>query len=240
MAYIIDGVVILIFLLSIIIGARRGFIKTLSGVVAFVAALAVALLLKDAVAGFVYNTMVEPPILSNLEEQLGADGTTVQNMEKAYDTLPDLVKNLLAQVGVQDVNDLTQTMKVGAEGSLVQSVADVVRSVVLPVLQAVFSLVLFILAHIAAGLLLRVLDVVAKLPLLKQVNKSLGAVAGVFSGVLWVLFAVSVIQIVAALGKADSVINMQVLNDTLLTNWLVGVNPLASALGDAMKMTISY
>lgn len=230
MAYIIDGVVILIFLLAIVIGSKRGFIKTMSGVLSFAAALVVAMLLKGAVAELVYNLAVEPPLLASLEEQLAGVGTEIQNLENAFNSLPGLVKNLLVQVGVQDVDSLTQTMKLGADGSLAQSIADVVRSVVMPVLEAVCMLVLFILAHIVASLLLRVLDVLAKLPLLKQVNKSLGAVAGIISGVLWVLLAVSVVQIVAALGSADSAINMAVLNDTILTNWLVSVNPLSAAL----------
>lgn len=238
MAYIIDGVVILIFLLAVLIGSKRGFIKTMSGVLAFVAALAVALLLNGAVAELVYNVAVEPPILSALEEQLSGVGTTVQNMEKAFDSLPVLVKNLLTQVGITDVDTLAQNMTVGAEGSLAQGIADVVRSVVVPVLEGICTLVLFILAHIVASLLLRVLDIVAKLPLLKQVNKSLGAVAGILSGVLWVLFAVSVVQVVAAFGTADSAINITVLNDTILTSWLVGINPLGAALREAMVLTI--
>lgn len=236
MAYILDGVVILIFLLAVIIGNRRGFIKTMSGVLAFVAALVVSYLLSGLVAELVYTTMLEPSLIASLQEQMAGVGTEMQNITKAFESLPPLVKNLLGQSGVLSVDDLAQAMKIGADGSLVQAVADVVRSVVLPVLETVCSLVLFILAYIAARLLLRVLDVVAKLPLLKQVNKSLGTVAGIISGVLWVLFAVSVVQVAAALGTADSLINMQVLNDTLLTNWLVGVNPLGAALHEAMAI----
>ena len=236
MNYILDGVMILIFLLSVLIGSKRGFIKTLSGVIAFAAALAVAMLLSGPVSAFLYDTLVAPSILSTMEEQLTGVSTAAQSVSDALASLPPLVQNLLAQSGVTDADTLMSSMSVGADGSLVQSIADVVRTAVLPLVEAICSLLLFLITRIVAGILLRGVDLVAKLPLLKQVNKALGAVAGVVSGVLWVLFAVSVVQVAAALGTADSTINTAVLGDTLLTNWLVTVNPLGSALREAVAV----
>jgi len=46
-----------------------------------------------------------------------------------------------------------------------------------------------------------------------------------------VLLAVTVIQVLAA---TNTLITQQELNDSLLTNWLVGLNPLGSVLHEAL------
>ncbi len=217
MAYILDIAVILIFALAVFIGHKRGFIKTFSGVLAFAAALVVVMLLKAPVANLVYEKAVEPPLVE-------AIGNTTDNFQQSavdyYNELPQIIKNLLVQTGVTDGESFFSAMP--ADGP-----APVLRPVLLPLVEMVTALVLFLLAYIAAGILLRMLDLVAKLPLLKQINKSLGFVAGVLSGALWVLLAVSILQLIASFGSADSLINMTTVDNTLLIKWLVSFNPLA-------------
>ena len=238
MKYLLDAVVILIFLLAIIIGHKRGFIKTVTGIVAFIAALAVAALLNGTVAALVYNNVIEPPLIETVEQQTAqAQGSAAEQLDSVYESLPTITKNLLTQAGIANGDDFTQNIPIlSSSTSIAQSVASVVRSVLLPLLQAVCSLVLFVLAYILANILLRALNIIAKLPLLKQLNKSLGLIAGVLSGALWAMLAVTVLQIVAAFGAADSAINLSVLGDTVVVNWLSSINPLSGALQEVLNI----
>lgn len=237
MKYLLDAVVILIFLLAVIIGHKRGFIKTVAGIVAFIAAIAVAALLNGPVAEMVYDNVIEPPLIETVEQQTAqAQGSAAEQLDSVYQSLPTITKNLLAQAGIANGDDLMQNMPILSSSTPVaQSVASVVRTVLLPLLQAVCSLILFVLAYILASILLRVLNVVAKLPVLKQLNKSLGLIAGILSGALWAMFAVTVLQIIAAIGAADSMINLNVLADTVLVDWLSSINPLSGALQEILK-----
>lgn len=122
MSILLDGLMILLFLLCVFSGWRRGFVKMFGGLIALVAASLLSSLLCRPIA-----TLVAP-------------------------------RTALAA----------------------------------PVVEMLCSLVLFALIYGLVALVLRPLNLVAKLPLLKQINKVLGLLVGVVSGVLWVLFAMGV------------------------------------------------
>lgn len=239
MAYLLDGIIILLFVLAIWLGHKRGFIKTVTGVVAFIAAVVVATLLSGPVAQMVYDSAVEPTVVETIGEYTAdATGSLESGVDEALSSMPGFVTNLLANGGITSGADvLAKVTDTADTAALAQNITDqVVEPLVVPLLKMIATLLLFILAYILASILLRVLNVVAKLPLLKQVNKSLGVVAGILSGALWVLFAVSVLQVVAAVADADFVINQALLADTLLTNWLIGINPLGGMLGEIVAI----
>ena len=116
MTYLLDGVVILIFLLAIWLGYRRGFIKSVAGIVAFIAAFAVATMLCASVAVWTYDTVVEPSLTDTVEQQLTAAGaSTADRLDTAYQALPTVVRNLLAQTGVADADGLALSADVTAD-----------------------------------------------------------------------------------------------------------------------------
>ena len=238
MAYLLDGVLILLFVLAIWLGHKRGFIKTVTGVVAFLVAVAIASLLSGPVAQFAYDRAVEPSVVETVDSYTAAaTGSLESGVNEALASMPGFVTNLLANGGIASGADVLAKVGTADAAALGQNIADnVVEPLVIPLLKMIATLILFIVAYVLASLLLRVLNVVAKLPLLKQVNKSLGAVAGVLSGVLWVLFAVSVLQVVAAVAGSDFIINQALLADTIVTDWLIGINPLGGMLREIIAV----
>lgn len=232
MKYLLDIVVILIFLLCVAVGRKRGFIKTVAGVVALAVALAVSAMFNAPVAEYVYDKTIEPAILSAVSEQVEQiEGSAKEQVTNVYENMSPLVKNLLAQTGIESADDLVLTLPLETDAPIPETVAATIYPVLLPLVKAICSLLLFLIAYIIAAILLRVLNVVAKLPILKQVNKTLGLIGGIVSGVLWVLVAVTVMQIIAATGAADGAITLQTVGDTLLVDWLAGINPLSSFIG---------
>lgn len=234
MKYLLDAVVILIFLLCVVIGHKRGFIKTVTGIVAFVAALAVSSLLSGPIAGLVYDKAVEPSIVETVDTKLEeVEGSATEKLYDAYESLPDMVKSLLVQTGIENAGDLEA--KLPTEGDTIgQSVVAVVEPILLPLIKAICSLLLFFIVYIVAAILLKMLDIVAKLPLLKQVNKALGLVGGIVSGALWALLAVTVLQILAATGVAGDTVTLQTIADTTIVNWIAGINPLSAAMQEIL------
>ncbi len=236
MAYLLDAAVILLFLLAIYIGHRRGFIKTVTGVVAFLAALVVAALAAAPVAGWVYDTAVEPTLITAVDEQLAAQSAQAAvQADAAYNALPMAVQNLLAQRGIADGAALAEKLPSPEQTTLAENIVTVVRPILLPLVETACSLVLFFIAFILALILLHLLDIVAKLPLLKQLNTSLGFVGGIIAGILWAFLAVSLLQMGAALAAPDSAINLSVLNETHIVSRLAAVNPLGVTLAEFVK-----
>lgn len=239
MAYLLDGAIILVFVLAIWIGYKRGFVKTVAGLVAFLVAALLALLLSGPIAQAIYDSSVDPAVTSTINRYLEAGNATLEEgVDQALEVLPDYVTNALANTGVQSGADVVEKLS-GTDESVpvAQRISEgVVAPVVLPLLKTICMLLLFLVVYIVATIVLKVLNVVAKLPLLKQLNQGLGLVAGAVSGALWVLVIVSVLQVLAAAGAADGVINQALLDETTVVNWLIGINPASSVLQDVMTL----
>lgn len=231
MHWLLDGLMVVLFALCIVLGWHRGFIKTVSGLIALVAAVLVASVLSGPIANLVYHNTVEPTVMATLEEQIeGSLLPSAAELDGVLEKMPGFVTNLLKAGNLDSGAAILDKMD-GTDGgaTVAQRITQqVITPIVLPLIEMLCSVVLFILTYILAAILLRVLNVVAKLPLLKQLNKVLGLVAGVVNGALWVLFAVGVLQALAWLGWVNG-LTPAVLNDTVLISWLSTLLPVIGA-----------
>jgi len=236
-AYLLDGAILVLFLVMVVIGSRRGFIKTIAGVAAFVVALVLASMLGGPVSDFVYEHSVEPAVIKAIDAQVGEGSAAAEKLDMALVDMPGFVTNILHNAQIESGADILEKLTATEEGeSVAQSVSrQVVTPIVMPLLKMLCSLLLFLVASVLVSILLKALNVVAKLPLLKQLNKSLGALAGALLGMLWVFFAVSVLQVLASLGVTD-LISAELLRSTTLVNWLCGINPVGGALQDILAL----
>ncbi len=237
MAYLIDILVFLLFVVFVLIGRKRGFIKTVAGLVAFAVALMLASLLSGPVSSFVYDTMVEPQVIDAVNEKVGSESPAVEKIDAALTEMPEFVVRILQNGGVQNGADVLNKLT-GAESdvSVGERISEqVVAPIVAPLLKMLCTLILFIIVYIVAIILLKALNLLAKLPILKQLNTVLGAFAGAVSGVLWALFAVSLLQVLAYMGTVE-VITPALLDSTILVKWLCSVNPVAGAVKEVMAL----
>ena len=206
MSYLLDAVLIVLFALCVWIGWKRGFIKTISGLIALAVAVIVASTFSTPIANAVYTGTVEPAVLSTLEEKINSEVLpTAEQLDAAIDEMPSLVATLL-EVGDMGSGAaiLEQVDAVESGKSAASTITDcVVTPIVLPLMQMLCSVVLFAAAYLIASILLRVLDLVAKLPVLKQLNSVLGVVAGALTGAAWVIFAARILFTLAWLGVAE-------------------------------------
>lgn len=227
MSYLLDALLLILFALCVWIGWKRGFIKTVSGLIALVAAVIVAATFSAPIAEGVYTNSVEPAVLSTLEEQISGEVLpSAEDLDAAIEKMPSLVATLL-EVGDMGSGAaiLEQVDVVEAGKSAARTITDrVVAPIVLPLMQMLCSVVLFAITYLIALILLRVLDLVAKLPLLKQLNSTLGLVAGALTGALWVVFVARFLFTAAWLGLAEW-LSPEMLEQTWLTSFANGLIP---------------
>ena len=234
---ILDLLIVALITVMILLGRRRGFIKTVSGVVVFVAALMLSTTLSAPVSGFLYDTFVEPPVLEELTVQVGEGSPAAAQLDAALERMPAFVTGRLSAGGVDSGAAILERLSGAQEGETVaQTIArQVVEPVVLPLMKAVSTLLLFLILLIVLTIVVKAVDLVAKLPLLKQLNKSLGVVAGLAQGLLWSFVLVTVLQLVANAGWLD-VITPAVLDKTLLLRWIDSINPMTTALREIIAL----
>lgn len=238
MAYVLDIAVVIVFGLMVYFGHRDGFIKTLAGTIAFVVALVLSSVLAGPVSEIAYDKLVEPPVVTALEESIGDDSLAADSLTAAIDKMPAFVKSQLTAQGINDGAALLQFANNAEKGeTAVDSIMNkLIGPVTKPVLEVVCSLLLFFLFQVIISLILKLLNVLTKLPVLKQANKMLGIVAGVVQGALWAFLIATLLYTLAATGLVPMVSN-DLLDSTILVKWLADVNPLNTYMQEIFTVT---
>ena len=235
-AYILDGAVILIFLLAILIGYRRGFVKAVIRLAGCVLALVVALCLSKPLAGGVFDLFFSDQLEQTVSSHIGqTDEQAVREaLENILEQLPQPVVNALDGVGLGTPEEITGQVQDALGGTAAELseriVSLVVRPAAVSLLSALLFLVLFIVCMILVGILASVINKAFQIPVLKQVNGALGAAVGVLEGALLVFVGVTVITLISQASASDGVISREVVERTTIVRTIEKISPATEQL----------
>ncbi len=243
MVYILDIALVLILSFSIWQGYRNGFIHAVSRLLALVLAALLAPLFSGGIAATVYDSQIGPAVTQAIMQQVQVTGDeAVEAGEAVVSTgvdeivqhLPSFLQDILAENGYAPGMDLSGQLGINAEMQLQETVTQVVNEMVRPLVIALLeTVIMLLLVAVIFALLLVILQIVmkfVKVPMLKKMDSLLGLIPGAVSGVVTVLIVVLLIQLLASVSPVTAPINPQVLEETVLTQWVAEHNPLASAL----------
>ncbi len=240
---IIDLILLLILILFMYTGFRKGLISTLAGLLSFIIALVGANLLARACTPTVAN-WIAPSIETALVEKIQttpdpqdttssvspsseytestsnphSDGETDQTMSEENSLI-----SVLQQLGLYD--SVTQYITDATEQQVTAAGTSIAKILSLSLASLVAFWVLFllflILLRIVLGILVRGLNLVARLPVLHQLNHIGGLLIGLLQGIV-VLFLIACL-----LPLLGPWIPENVMEQTILLRLLTHTNPFA-------------
>ena len=194
---IYDIILILIFVLLIIIGCKRGAAKMLLNIVFAFFSYAAAIFLSNYLSDLIYNNYIKDKVISSVSSFVSQSqiSSATRNISDTVSNLPVTIKAAFAFTN----NDLSQTITEAvkeAPQKALQSVESAIAPIVTAFLSFLLSILLFIIiSFLLRFLLMRPLLKVFKLPILKQVNIILGGVLGAIDAVLIVSFLAYLMRI---------------------------------------------
>ncbi len=220
-AFVADAVLVLILVLGIIFGWRRGFVRTVAKPVKLFAALVLAFTLCTVVA----DAWIQPLLQAPMEEQLTAylreacAGLTADN---ATEELPALLK---MAAGMFDI-DINEVVSTGGE--------DLIRSIVTalaePVAHIVATLAGFLVVYIAARILLwivvGVLAAVFNIGILGLANRILGVIFSLLFAVVMAWGVVTLSEFLIGIVGTSGTAFVDGLRDGLLYRFFNEYTPL--------------
>lgn len=236
MAYILDGAVILIFILAIIIGCHRGFMKSVVQLVGCILAVLLANMLSPLVAGGLFDSFASEQLQTTLSSNMATvePEAVTGGIGKVLDKLPQPVVHALEAYGLGTPEDMLQKVQdslTGGKDAVAEAVVvGVIRPVAVSLLRALCFAILFILFMIAVFIIARIIGRVFRLPLLKQMDGLLGAVIGAAEGILLIFVAVTVVQLIAASSSPDKWISPQDIKSSMIVSRVAENNPLTDML----------
>ncbi len=229
-AYLIfDLIIVAVLIVFAALGARRGLILSLCGLVAvlvaFVGAGILARTLSPMVADF-----LEPRFAQAIEEQLNE---SIQHTEYVSDqgdvaTLPEEVPlagvlDVLREMGFYEtlIDSIDQAVKAGMTEAAASAAAQVAAAIAESAAYLILFLVGFALILLAWKLISHALDLVSRLPGLHFLNKSLGAAFGLVEAVVFLFVAAWLLQFLGILVPQEGV------EQTHLLKFFMSTNPFA-------------
>ena len=188
---IIDAAVVLILVGFTVIGARRGLLQTLAGLVIVVVALVGAGMIATTFSGPAAK-LATPLIEKQIEKKIDAAMAESAPAESSPTTEDSQLEELLSLLGLDTEvrNSLAEKAQDTVRGTGVSVAAAVVTSIA----QSMIYGVLYILSFVALSVLLHVLfkamGLLTKLPGIHSLNALGGGLLGLIEGTLLLFLAV--------------------------------------------------
>lgn len=232
MGYILDGIILLICLLCVLVGVKKGFIHS---VVRFLGAVISALLasaMGGALAQWLFDTMFRGAMVEKINsslEALGSDNAAAA-AGQILSSLPDFLVRALEGAGVtlETVSHAINSQTSQAAGMVV----DYISPVFVNFLKVLAVIVLFFLFTTLARLLAALVSDLLRLPILRELDGLLGGVFGFLLALVsvWVVIA-GITVFLPMLDASGREQVQQALEGSVFTGVLVKMNPLGGLFG---------
>lgn len=238
MSMIFDLAIVAIALISVIAAAKRGFVRSIGRIASIVVAYLVAHNYSENLSRFFYDRFVLgwfSDSVSGTVDNLLTKGENGFDISKLFEDLPEAFTSLLERFGI-DLDALAQKYAglINGSGTEVSEMTDTIAS---PLAMATASVLAFLAIFfgtlLVCFLIIRLVDLICQLPVLKTANHLLGALVGCLSGLLyvWVFAAVALLVIRTVTATTDSIIFLNTVENSFILKYFVDFNPIAALFG---------
>lgn len=187
---VFDVILLVIVILCVMVGVRRGFVLTLCGVLSIVVALVGAKVAADQFSP-VAAQAIAPRVATVIEAGLNESvGDTVQNStdwdESAFDTDLGGILGILQQSEAYNnaVSKIQDSIQSGVESAVKTAAGSMAQEIAQPLAWGTVYAIAFVVILLLWNLISKALDLVAKLPVLHFFNRLLGGACGLIKGIL--------------------------------------------------------
>lgn len=212
--YLVDAVVVLIFVCAVLDGRRRGFVKMILSLVAAIISIALAGELSEPIAVRINDAYLHDIIVEEIDNNLNIDDITQQDVAQIEEAVPSQITAVAEEAGISIEDILTAATE--AEGGLSENlIAEAEENLIIPILTMTVFAAVYILLMIVFAIIIGAINTAFKLPVLNKLNTLLGALLGALKGVTVVL-VISIVAVLTASFAPENELGKAVLNSVLL------------------------
>lgn len=221
--------------LTIFIARKKGFVLTLLDFAAFFLAVFLAIPVSGWLAEGVYNTFISQSVVTALESQLPSAASSAEiaaQVNAVLSDFPDFVTAYASSIGI-DISEISRQVSAAdaSAGSLAQTVeANIVAPIVTAVCKAIIFVILLIIFVILLKIAARLINQFFKLPVLKTLNGTLGAILGVLKAAVGIVIICSVIGLIGELTAESTPVIQNSVNDSVVAEFVNDHNPIIEYL----------
>ncbi len=197
MNYLLDLIILAIIALSTFIGYKKGLIKVAFGLISFILAIALSVILYKPVSNFIIEyTPIDDYIEQNISERLDSPETTDEE-----------TKNIVSNYYNNIKNATTNTIADGISKTIINVSC---------------MIIVFVISKLILLLFRFLGDLIAKLPLIKQLNEAGGLLYGLLRGFILIYGLLALIAITSPIIDMNNIVSA--INNTIITNIMYNHN----------------
>lgn len=220
MFLIVDIIIILIFLLCVYMGYRRGLTECVIKICSFIIAVVVAVLLFKPVSLLVIdNTQYDENIQTSIVQMFNAE-----EEKRTEENEEDKAEDTDEKSGSPVYNYIVKEVKKSTEEKKNEMVQKIAREIAMNIINVLVFISLFILVRIALIFVKVLSNFVTSLPLIKQCDKIGGIVYGLLQAFVIVFIGLALITFISTIVGQNALldlINQSVLGSILSNNNLL-------------------
>lgn len=208
MGIVIDLIIVVILVLSILYGYKKGLIKVATKLVATVIAIVVTAILYMPISNLIINATSIDETIENVIYEEVSDAIKVEKQEDSKDNYVQSLQGKLVEDAKNNI--LPQTA----------------RNLAINIINISVIIVLFLGLKIGISLIKKLTDEISKLPVIKQFNKAGGVVYGILIGFLIIFVVLAIIKIFAGINPQNLIneyIEQSIIGSILYNNNVIEI-----------------
>jgi len=174
---ILDIILIAVVVICAYLGFKRGFVKSLCNMCSLLISIIIALLSYSKITEFIAKSPLGKFVTEKLSASMGSSAVDLSSV-------PEFLRKPF-EAGVESAAD---------------AMANNLATVIIGVISVIITVVV---VKVFIKFLFKVLNVFAKLPVLKQCNRLLGGLFGIVSGMFWVCIATLSLTYISIIPSAE-------------------------------------
>lgn len=184
---LVDIIALIIVILCVVIGVKKGFIKTFFGTLSFLIAIILTVATVDPISEYVSKTEAGKFIYEKTEINILENGMAKNENESTYYNafLEEII----------DIESIVQNAQ-GMQQEISQKIGDMS-------IKTITALVIFVIYLVLLKIISKILDLVSHLPLLNAFNKVGGFIAGGINAYILLVIFSSAITFIATMYEND-------------------------------------
>lgn len=228
MGILLDIGFVIIILLCVVFGYKKGFFKSIAGFIGAVIAMFLAWVLAGLIANALYQGIFREKLIDHISAVLSNDALASfpEKAAQVVANLPGFLSNTLNNQGITS-SQIEQSLQ-AAGNNAAPATVDLISPAVIWLLQLLLTVILFFILVILVRLVIKLIGNVFRLPVLRQVDGILGGLFGIFKGVVYIFLVCILLQLLMPVIGNSSEPMKQVLDNSFIYQFIFYNNPITS------------
>lgn len=241
MGIFLDVSIIILFIVFIVSGFKKGLIKSLVGFVGTIIAIFLSAYLSRIVSLFIYDNFVRDTLLVNINDILNEYVEHDLN-EKAlavFNGLPNILSNALTFCGI--TSNVVGNVIESSAGNASYALVELFYPTIISIIKTILMPFIFLIVIIPINLLTKVVGKVSRFPVLRQIDQIIGAtIAALKCFVLILLITFLLRMFLPMMGSIPNIFSKNTIESTFLFKNFYDNNMIYNFFVNRMKSDVHF